>query len=137
MLFAVAAGTLTVRLLRAASPTDEAVLLSALAIVAVLVVTNRVLSPQYVLWFGAPITVTAAAGATVTTQHETTGAPFFADAANNDYHLGQGSAALNRGLDAGVTADRDGYPREVARPGRVRVEGGADAASLSAGRDAK
>lgn len=55
VLFALVAGTLTVRLLRAASPTDEAVLLSALAIVAVLVVTNRVLSPQYVLWFAAPL----------------------------------------------------------------------------------
>lgn len=55
VLFLLVAAALSVRLLRAAEPSDLAVLLVALAIVAAFVVTNRVLSPQYVLWFAAPI----------------------------------------------------------------------------------
>jgi len=37
--------------------------------------------------------------------------PQFLDVSNGDYHLQSGSPAINAGLDAGVTADRDGMSR--------------------------
>jgi len=37
--------------------------------------------------------------------------PGFVDPCRNDYHLDQGSAAINAGVDAGVTTDCDGDPR--------------------------
>jgi hypothetical protein len=39
------------------------------------------------------------------------GDPAFVDPGAGDYHLGLGSAAINRGVDAGVTDDIDGEPR--------------------------
>ncbi len=39
------------------------------------------------------------------------GDPAFVDPGNGDYHIGLGSAAIDRGLDAGVTDDVDGQPR--------------------------
>ena len=37
--------------------------------------------------------------------------PKFVDPLHGDYHLRFGSAAINRGVDAGVTTDLDGNPR--------------------------
>jgi len=41
------------------------------------------------------------------------GDPRFVDPAGGDYHLGAGSAALDGGVDAGVTTDIDGDPRPI------------------------
>jgi hypothetical protein len=39
--------------------------------------------------------------------------PAFVDPAGCDYHIGAGSAAIDVGIDAGVTEDIDGDPRPV------------------------
>ena len=41
------------------------------------------------------------------------GDPAFVDPANDDYHIGSGSAAINAGIDAGVSTDIDGDPRPL------------------------
>jgi hypothetical protein len=41
------------------------------------------------------------------------GNPRFVDPASGDYHLGAGSAAIDAGVDAGVTTDIDGDPRPI------------------------
>lgn len=43
--------------------------------------------------------------------HDTTGDPAFVDPANDDYHIGSASAAIDAGIDAGVTVDYDHEPR--------------------------
>ena len=40
-----------------------------------------------------------------------TGDPHFINPAGGDYHLGVGSAAIDAGVDAGVTTDIDGQSR--------------------------
>jgi parallel beta-helix repeat protein len=42
-----------------------------------------------------------------------TGDPAFADPAHGDYHIGPTSAAIDGGVDAGVTTDKDGRPRDA------------------------
>lgn len=44
------------------------------------------------------------------------GDPRFVDPAGGDYHLGAGSAAIDVGVDAGVTIDIDGDPRPLGLP---------------------
>ncbi len=44
---------------------------------------------------------------------EVWGDPAFVDPAAGDYHLGLGSAAIDAGVDAGVTTDIDGDPRPL------------------------
>jgi hypothetical protein len=61
-----------------------------------------------ILWFGAPVTVSQAATATVTMQNQVEGDPAFAA---DGYHLTAGSAAIDRGVDAGVLTDIDDVPR--------------------------
>jgi hypothetical protein len=51
------------------------------------------------------------AGAIVTGLHNYWGDPVFVNPDAGDYHIGPGSAALDRGVDAGVTVDIDGDPR--------------------------
>jgi PKD repeat protein len=41
------------------------------------------------------------------------GDPYFVDATTRDYHIAPGSAALNAGVNAGVTFDIDGDPRPM------------------------
>jgi hypothetical protein len=41
------------------------------------------------------------------------GSPAFVDPDHGDYHIGPGSAAINRGVSAGVTTDKDGLPRDI------------------------
>ena len=50
------------------------------------------------------------------------GDPAFVDPANDDYHLGSGSAAIDAGVDAGVASDIDGDPR----PAGIGYDIGAD-----------
>jgi predicted outer membrane repeat protein len=50
--------------------------------------------------------------------------PHFLDPAADDYHLGLGSAAVDEGVDAGITTDIDGDPR----PSGLGYEIGADEA---------
>ncbi|MBU0492802.1 MAG: hypothetical protein KKB13_13215, partial [Chloroflexi bacterium] len=75
-----------------------------------------------VLWYDTAITISQAANATVMVQHQRWGAPAFVASASGDYHLGPGSAAINAGVDAGVTTDLDGD----ARPGWCFPDLGAD-----------
>lgn len=44
---------------------------------------------------------------------EITGDPRFVDPADGDFHIGAGSAAIDAGVDAGVTTDIDGDPRPI------------------------
>jgi len=62
-----------------------------------------------VLWHGTPITISQAATATVTVQNQYQGAPLFD---TDGYHLLAGSAAIDKGVDAGVTTDIDGDSRD-------------------------
>ncbi|HET91852.1 MAG TPA: DUF11 domain-containing protein [Chloroflexi bacterium] len=64
-----------------------------------------------VLWFETPITVSVEGGGVVTVENQYIGDPAFAA---DGYHLTARSAALDRGVDAGVAVDVDGEPR----PGR-------------------
>lgn len=59
-----------------------------------------------VLWFAN--TANTGGGGTVTVQHAVTGDPAFAA---DGYHITEASAALNAGIDAGVTTDLDGDKR--------------------------
>ena len=61
-----------------------------------------------ILWFNTPITVSKAATAMVDMQNQYTGDPAFAA---DGYHLTAGSAAIDRGVDAGVLTDIDDQPR--------------------------
>jgi hypothetical protein len=53
---------------------------------------------------------------TLTHTGDYTGNPAFVDPDRGDYHIGPDSAALGRGVAAGVTTDKDGWPRDVAHP---------------------
>jgi uncharacterized repeat protein (TIGR01451 family) len=59
-----------------------------------------------VLWFANAVN----AGGNVVTTHEITGNPAFAA---DGYHLTTTSAAIDQGVDAGVTTDIDGQPRPI------------------------
>jgi len=61
-----------------------------------------------VLWHSTPITVSQSPTAVVTLQNQYAGDPAFAA---DGYHLAGGSAAVDRGVDAGVTVDIDGESR--------------------------
>jgi hypothetical protein len=50
---------------------------------------------------------------TLTHTGDYTGPPAFADPGAGDYHIGRGSAAIDRGVDAGVATDKDGRPRDA------------------------
>jgi parallel beta-helix repeat protein len=61
-----------------------------------------------ILWHGTPITVSQATTATVAVQNQRQGDPLFAA---DGYHLMDGSAAIDKGVGAGVTTDIDGDSR--------------------------
>jgi len=61
-----------------------------------------------VLWQSTPVTVSQSPTAVVTVQNERTGDPAFA---SDGYHITTGSAAIDAGVEAGVTADVDGEAR--------------------------
>lgn len=66
-----------------------------------------------ILWHDTPITVSQAITAVVTVQNQHTGDPAFA---LDGYHLTDGSAAIDKGVDAGVADDIDGDPRSIGQP---------------------
>jgi hypothetical protein len=72
----------------------------------VTVTAGSVVAVDGVLWFGNG-TNTGGAGTTTVT-HAYTGDPAFT---SDGYHLTAGSAAIDKGLNAGVTTDIDGQPR--------------------------
>jgi len=61
-----------------------------------------------VLWHGTPVTVSQIPTATVTVQNQHSGDPGFA---TDGYHITAGSAAIDKGVDVGVTVDIDDEPR--------------------------
>jgi hypothetical protein len=65
-----------------------------------------------VLWFSTPVTVSQL-GATVNVQHQYQGDPAFGA---DGYHLTAGSAAIDKGVPAGVLTDIDGQPRSTSTP---------------------
>ena len=50
---------------------------------------------------------------TIISSTNVTGYPAFVNPAARDYHLAAGSAAIDQGVNAGVTTDIDGNPRPV------------------------
>ncbi len=69
--------------------------------------TNGAVYEDYNLFYG-----TTTPTDTVTSGGNSfTGDPAFLDPANDDYHLTTSSAAIDAGVDAGVTSDLDGAPR--------------------------
>ena len=66
-------------------------------------------------------TDTGGAG-TINTTNDYTGDPAFMAPDLGDYHIGSGSAAIDKGMDAGVAIDIDGEPR----PARAGYDIGAD-----------
>jgi len=65
------------------------------------------------LWYG---NASDRGGAgTINHSGDAAGDPAFVDPGRGDYHIGSGSAAIGRGVAAGVTTDKDGRPRD-ARP---------------------
>jgi len=61
-----------------------------------------------VLWHNVPITISHPVTTIVTVQNQYIGDPAFAP---DGYHLTAGSAAIDKGVDAGITMDIDGEPR--------------------------
>ncbi len=55
-------------------------------------------------------------GTVVTGSVNIRGDPAFVDADNGDCHIGPGSAALDKGVDAGVSTDKDNEPRFYVDP---------------------
>jgi hypothetical protein len=64
-----------------------------------------------ILWFSTPVTVSQLAAVSV--QHQYEGDPAFEA---DDYHLTTSSAAIDKGVPAGVLKDIDGQPRPVQTP---------------------
>ncbi len=65
-----------------------------------------------VLWFNTPVTVSQASTG-VSVEHQYTGDPAFAI---DGYHLTSSSAAIDKGVAAGVLKDIDGQPRPAQTP---------------------
>jgi len=63
-----------------------------------------------VLWYDTAITVSQSITAIVTVQNQHTGAPAFAQ---DGYHLTTNSAAIDVGVNAGLTSDIDGQMRDA------------------------
>jgi hypothetical protein len=74
-----------------------------------------------ILWHNTPVAVSQSPLATVAVQNQLTGDPAFAA---DGYHLTAGSAAIDKGVDAGVATDIDGDSRPA--PAGTRPDLGAD-----------
>jgi predicted outer membrane repeat protein len=72
--------------------------------------TGGVVTQDYNLFFGNGANT---AGVISGGANSLTGDPSFADPSSDDYHLGPGSAAIDAGTNAGVTADFDGEARPL------------------------
>jgi len=90
--------------------------------VGITVTSGNTVTVNGILWYSTPTTISQAAGASVTVLNEYLGDPVFLNPDVGDYHIGPGSAALDRGVDAGVAVDIDGESRPVG----ARCDLGAD-----------
>ena len=72
-----------------------------------------------ILWYNTPVTITTSPTAVLSVENEYSGDPLFT---NDGYHLTAGSAAIDKGIDAGVMVDIDGE----ARPSGTGYDLGAD-----------
>ena len=61
-----------------------------------------------VLWYNTPVTITTSPTAVLSVSHQHSDDPVFAA---DGYHLTAGSAAIDKGLDAGISVDVDGESR--------------------------
>ena len=64
-----------------------------------------------VLWHNTPVTLSQEAGPVVTVQNQCQGNPAFVNPSAWDYHIGATSAAVDAGIEAGITMDMDGEAR--------------------------
>jgi hypothetical protein len=71
--------------------------------------TSSTVAVDYTLFDGNGIDY----GSGVSSAHEVGGDPVFVEPTVGDFHIGPGSAAIDRGTDAGVTTDVDGDSRPV------------------------
>ena len=70
--------------------------------------TSGTVYADYNLFYGNTVNKAGAIGGGT---HDQGGDPRFSDPAADDYHLAAGSAAIDKGIDAGVTTDIDGESR--------------------------
>jgi uncharacterized repeat protein (TIGR01451 family) len=66
-----------------------------------------------ILWHNVYVNVSQSPTATVTLQNQHWGDTAFVNPDGGDYHLFEGSAAIDRGVDAGIGVDMDGDPRPI------------------------
>jgi len=69
---------------------------------------GNTLMADSVLWYDTPITISQSITAVATVLNQHTGDPTFGP---DGYHLMAGSAAIDKGIEAGITSDIDGEPR--------------------------
>jgi fibronectin-binding autotransporter adhesin len=72
--------------------------------------TTGTVGEDYNLFFNTPA---ATMGGVTSAGHSFSGNPAFSNPALDDYHLRAGSAAIDRGVNAGVASDVDGDPRPL------------------------
>lgn len=86
-----------------------------------------------VLWFDNDSNITTDLG-TIKVTDEITGNPAFVNPDAGNYHLGVGSAAIDAGINAGVTTDLDGIARpQGSRPDLGAYEAAANLSIVKAG----
>ena len=76
--------------------------------VGITVTSGNTATVNGVLWYATPLTVSTAPPATAVVQNETIGDPAFAP---DGFHVRPNSAAIDRGVNAGITDDIDGDHR--------------------------
>jgi hypothetical protein len=64
-----------------------------------------------ILWYSTSTTISQAPTATVSIQNTQWGDPAFVNPDGGDYHIGPGSAAINKGVAASIGIDMDNEPR--------------------------
>ncbi|MBN1888665.1 MAG: DUF11 domain-containing protein [Thermoflexales bacterium] len=77
--------------------------------VGISVTAGNTVTVNGILWYATPITVSQSPSAMVEVQNQYMGDPAFLD--NADYHINATSAAIDRGVNAGVLTDIDGDAR--------------------------
>jgi hypothetical protein len=76
--------------------------------VGISVTSGNTVTVNGILWHNTPITISHGVTAFISTQNQYHGSPAFA---LDGYHITPASAAIDAGIDAGVTADIDGHDR--------------------------
>lgn len=90
--------------------------------VGIRVTNGNTVTVNGVLWHNTPVTISQSPTATVSVQNQHTGDPAFVDPDAGNYHIGLASAAVDAGVEAGVTMDID----DEARPFGLGPDLGAD-----------